>query len=196
MQIHPSLKSRLLSDGTQYLPFTAARLHACALLHAHFYYCIMHMYIENTTWIICKFSLFSILACIMWYILPFNSIQIYSFCIAKCMFAIPVYCLETARLKANNCFLVCKFCLYYISINVCNAWPLSRSLCTGQHHTLNCYSWIFLTNFTQHSCCHSTVYTCILHRNCTSYYHTVLACAFVKKYCKIQMFQHRWSGFL
>ena len=164
---------------------------ACAL------YCMHTFTIAQCTCILkIQLELFSILACIMWYILPFKSIQIYSLSIAKYMNAIHVYCLVTARLKANNFFLVCKFCLYYISINVCNAWPLSRSLCTGQHHTLNCYSWIFLTNFTQHSCCHSTVYTCILHRNCTSYYHTVLACAFIKNNCKIQMLQHRWSGFL
>ena len=41
--------------------------------------------------------------------------------------------------KANNYFLVFHycFCLYSICINVCNAWPLSLSLCTpGSHFKL------------------------------------------------------------
>ena len=62
-------------------------------------------------------------------------------CIAQCNCLSICLSKEYKKTDEQACVAI-KACLYAL-----------------QHHTLNCNSWLFLSNFTQHSCCHSGRYT-------------------------------------
>ena len=79
-------------------------------------------------------------------------------------------------------------CMVNISINVCNAWPLSLSLCTPASHfklPFVALSPQFYATFVlpfKHTCILGRVENsihCMLHTSCRSYNHIVLVCASV-----------------